>query len=260
MKAVRQEGVSANLSTETLIAIALIAFLAAVCQSVTAFGFALVMVPLLAVAWEVKPAVVTSTLLSTVFMVPLLYEVRTKVQAPAILPLLAGSLAGIPVGLAVLKRIDGDLLQLLVALMVIGASVTLFWSPRTGQSRPHLATAFFAGGISGALRGATSMSGPPIVLYALSAFGDEVDRFRANVLGVLLPSSLVTIAGLEVAGLIDGDVLLACVAAAPTMVAGTITGAWLRKRVSAALFRPVVLSVLVGSSAVVLISSLTNSI
>jgi uncharacterized membrane protein YfcA len=87
-----------------------------------------------------------------------------------------------------------------------------------------------------------------------------VDHFRANVLGVLLPSSLVTIAGLALAGLIDGDVGLACLAAAPTMVAGTITGAWLRRRVSAALFRPVVLSVLVGSSAVVLISSLTNSV
>jgi uncharacterized membrane protein YfcA len=248
------------LSTETLIAIALIAFLAAVCQSVTAFGFALVMVPLLAVVWEVKPAVVTSTLLSTVFMVPLLYQVRAKVQVAAILPLLAGSLAGIPVGLAVLKRIDAGVLQVLVALMVVVACLTLFWSRPTRAGRPHAATAFFAGGISGALRGATSMSGPPIVLYALSAFGDEVDDFRANVLGVLLPSSLVTIAGLAVAGLIDGNVGLACLAAAPTMVAGTITGAWLRRRVSAALFRPVVLSVLVGSSAVVLISALTNSV
>ena len=241
-----------------MIGIALIAFLAAVCQSVTAFGFALVMVPLLAVVWEVKPAVVTSTLLSTAFMVPLLYEVRAKVQAPAILPLLAGSLAGIPLGLAVLKRIDGDVLQVFVALMVVAAAVTLSWSPRTKLSRPHPAVALAAGGISGALRGATSMSGPPIVLYALSAFGDEVDHFRANVLGVLLPSSLVTIVGLVVAGLIDGDVLVACVAAVPTMIAGTMTGAWLRRRVSAALFRPVVLSVLVGSSAVVLISSVTN--
>jgi uncharacterized membrane protein YfcA len=70
----------------------------------------------------------------------------------------------------------------------------------------------------------------------------------------------VTIAGLAVAGLINKNIGLACLAAAPTMVAGTITGAWLRKRVSAALFRPVVLSVLVGSSAVVLISSLMNSV
>jgi uncharacterized membrane protein YfcA len=248
------------LSTETLIGIALIAFLAAVCQSVTAFGFALVMVPLLAVVWEVKPAVVTSTLLSTVFMVPLLYQVRGKVQVPAILPLLAGSLAGIPVGLVVLKRIDSDVLQVFVALMVVVACLTLFRSQRGRTVRPRPVTAFFAGGISGALRSATSMSGPPIVLYALSAFGDEVDDFRANVLGVLLPSSLVTIAGLAVAGLIDGDVGLACLAAAPTMVVGTITGAWLRRRVSAALFRPVVLSVLVGSSAVVLLSSLMNSV
>jgi uncharacterized membrane protein YfcA len=80
----------------TLIAVALIAFLAAVCQSVTAFGFALVMVPLLAVIWEVKPAVVTSTLLSTAFMIPFLYAVRSRVDGAAIAPLLVGSFAGIP--------------------------------------------------------------------------------------------------------------------------------------------------------------------
>jgi uncharacterized membrane protein YfcA len=245
------------LSTETIIGIAVIAFLAAVCQSVTAFGFALVMVPLLTIAWEVKPAVVTSTLLSTAAMVPLIYEVRSRVQAPALAPLLAGSLAGIPVGLIVLKRIDADLLQVLIALMVMVACLTLFRSPRTGNARPRLVTALFAGGVSGALRSATSMSGPPIVLYALSTFGDEIERFRANVLGVLLPSSLVTIAGLAIAGLIDGDVLLACLVAAPTMIAGTLTGAWLRRRVSQELFRPVVLSLLAGSSIVALVSALT---
>ena len=222
----------------------------------TAFGFALVMVPLLAVVWEVKPAVVTSTLLSTAFMVPLLYSVRSRVEVPSLVPLLAGSLAGIPLGLVVLKRIDADFLQVLIALMVVIACVTLFRSPRISAVRPHLAVALFAGGLSGALRSATSMSGPPIVLYALTSFGDEIDRFRANVLGVLLPSSLVTIAGLAVAGLIDGDVLLACLVAAPTMTAGTLTGVWLRRRVPQELFRPLVLSVLVGSSIAVLASTL----
>jgi hypothetical protein len=217
------------------------------------------MVPLLAVVWEVKPAVVTSTLLSTVFMVPLLYEVRSRVDRPTLIPLLAGSLAGIPVGLIVLKRIDADLLQVLIALMVVVACLTLFRSRPINAVRPHLATALFAGGLSGALRSATSMSGPPIVLYALSSFGDEVDRFRANVLGVLLPSSLVTILGLAAAGLISEDVLLACAAALPTMVMGTLAGAWLRRRVSPALFRPVVLTVLVGSSVAVLVSALMSA-
>jgi len=240
-----------------MIGIAVIAFLAAVCQSVTAFGFALVMVPILTIVWEVKPAVVTSTLLSTAAMVPLMYEVRSRVQAPTLVPLLAGSLAGIPAGLIVLKRIDADLLQVLIALMVVVACLTLFRSPRTSVVRPHLVTALFAGGLSGALRSATSMSGPPIVLYALSSFGDEMERFRANVLGVLLPSSLVTIAGLAIARMIDGDVLLACLIAAPTMLAGTLMGTWLRRRVSQELFRPLVLLVLAGSSAVVLVSALT---
>ena len=243
------------MSAEIVIGIVVIAFFAALCQSVTAFGFALVMVPLLTLTWEVKPAVITSTLLSTVFMVPLLYEVRERVSAPVIAPVVAGSFVGFPAGILVLSRIDSDWLQVFVAVMVAAACVTMFISAPAAARRPGAVAGFLAGGVSGALRGATSMSGPPIVLYALRLFGHDVERFRANVLGVLLPSSLATIGGLIVADLVDSDVLLACALAAPTMIAGTLTGAWLRKRVPAAAFRPVVLSVLAASSAVVLIST-----
>lgn len=247
------------MTTEILIAVVLIAFAAAVCQSVTAFGFALVMVPLLAVVWEVKPAVVTSTLLSTSFMIPLLYSARSKVDLPAITPLLVGSLAGIPVGVLVLSHVAGTTLQVVVALTVLAASASLYWSPSPGSVRPNIGVALLVGAASGALRGATSMSGPPIVLYALSSFGDEVDRFRASVLGVLFPSSLATIAGLIIAGLIDDDVLVACLVAVPSMAGGTLTGAWLRRRISLAIFRPIVLAVLVGSSTVVLATTLAGS-
>lgn len=246
------------MNAETLICVALIAYLAAVCQSVTAFGFALVMVPLLTVVWDVKPAVVTSTVLSTCFMIPLLYEVRSRVEPMAIAPLLVGSMVGVPAGVIVLAKVDATVLQLTVAGTVLLASLTLFWSLQMGTGQPHLMTALVAGGLSGALRAATSMSGPPVVLYALSRFADDVERFRANVLGVLLPGSLVTIAGVGLAGLIDGEILLACLAAAPTMIIGTLTGARLRRRVPPDLFRRAVLSVLVGATAVIIISTLTN--
>jgi uncharacterized membrane protein YfcA len=94
------------------------------------------------------------------------------------------------------------------------------------------------------------------VLYALSSHGEDVDKFRAMVLGVLFPGSLATIAALLIGGLIDRDVLIACLAAALPMIAGTFTGAWLRRRVSPAAFRLVVLLVLLGSSAFVLVSAL----
>jgi uncharacterized membrane protein YfcA len=119
-------------------------------------------------------------------------------------------------------------------------------------------TAFAAGALSGALRAATSMSGPPIVLYSLSKYSDDVERFRANVLAVLLPGSLVAIAGVAVAGLIDGDILLACAAAAPTMIIGTLAGARMRRSVPPALFRRAVLSVLTGATAVIFVSALSN--
>jgi uncharacterized protein len=158
----------------------------------------------------------------------------------------------------ILSRAAGDVLQVVVALTVLAATATLYWSPSLGTSRPHVGAALLAGLASGALRGATSMSGPPVVLYALSYYGDQVDRFRAKVLGTLLPSSLATIAGLVIAGLVDDEVLLACLAAVPTMVAGTLAGAWLRHRVSLAIFRPIVLSVLVGTSSVVLVTALAG--
>lgn len=246
------------MNVETLIAVAAISFLAALCQSVTAFGFALVMVPLLTMAWEVKPAVVTSTLLSTSFMVPLLYEVRSRVEPRAIAPLLAGSLVGVPIGVVVLAQVESTVLQLTVAVTVLVASLTLYRSPQSGAVQPGIMTAFAAGGLSGALRAATSMSGPPVVLYALSRFRDDVERFRANVLAVLLPGSLVTIAGVALAGLIDGEILLACAAAAPTMVIGTLTGARLRRSVPPDLFRRAVLSVLIGATVVIVVSTLAN--
>jgi uncharacterized membrane protein YfcA len=69
----------------------------------------------------------------------------------------------------------------------------------------------------------------------------------------------VTIAGVALAGLIDGEILLACLAAAPTMIAGTVIGSRLRSRFQPKVFRRVVLSVLVGATAVIVVSTLTKS-
>lgn len=228
-----------------------VAFLAAACQSLTAFGFALVMVPLLSLAWEVKPAVVTSTVLGTLLILPLFYEVRGRVQVRGIVPMLLGSLAGIPLGLLLLDRIQPGALELLVASLVIVASLALYFSPRLRLERPWLPLSVFVGGLSGALRAATSMGGPPVVLYTLS-LEREIESFRATLLALFLPTSLVTVAGLAIAGFIDGDVLLVSAAALPAVALGAFVGARVRARVSQRLFRAVVLAILLASSGAVL--------
>ncbi len=242
------------MSAEIVAAVVAIALLAAACQSLTAFGFALVMVPLLSLAWEVKPAVVTSTVLGTLILLPLVYEVRGHVRPQRVVPLFLGSLAGIPLGVVVLDRIDATPLEVLVAVVVIVAGILIYLSPEVPLRRPLAPVSFLVGGLSGALRAATSMGGPPVVLYTLT-FEREVERFRATLLAFFLPASLVTIAGLAIAGQIDGDVLIATAVGLPAAVAGSLVGLWARSHVSEGLFRLVVLGVLVASSGAVLASA-----
>ncbi len=242
------------MSAEIVAAVVAIAFLAAACQSLTAFGFALVMVPLLSLAWEVKPAVVTSTVLGTIILLPLLYEVRGHIRPRRVVPLFMGSLVGIPLGIVVLERIDATALEVVVALVVIVAALLMYLSPEVPFKRSVPPLSFLVGGISGLLRAATSMGGPPVVIYTLT-FEREVERFRATLLAFFLPASLVTIAGLAIAGRIDGDVLLATAVGLPAAVLGSLVGRWARTRVSMAIFRLVVLGVLFASSGAVLASA-----
>ena len=242
------------MSAEVLAAAIAIAFLAAACESLTAFGFALVMVPLLSLAWQVKPAVVTSTLLGTLLLMPLLYEVRGHVQPGRVAQLLLGSLTGVPAGVIILDRIDATALEIVVASVVIVAALAVYLSPQLTLSRPLAPLSFLIGAMSGALRAATSMGGPPAVLYGLT-FEREVERFRATLLALFVPSSLLTIAGLAIAGRISDDVLLAVATGLPAVALGALAGRWARGRASPEVFRLAVLGLLFASSGAVLASA-----
>jgi len=209
------------LSAETLAAGIAIAFLAAVCYSVTGFGFALVMTPLLTLAWDVKPAVVTSVVLSTAALVPLLAEVRAHVPVSRASFLVLGSFAGIPLGVAVLEGLDASALQVVVASTVIAASLFLYFAPQIQHGRESPQGQLAAGFVSGVVGGSTSMGGPPIVLYLLDRERD-VKSFRATLLAFFLPGSILQIAILAAVGRITGDVLLPSAAALPAVISGLL--------------------------------------
>ncbi|MGQ9572182.1 MAG: sulfite exporter TauE/SafE family protein [Dehalococcoidia bacterium] len=242
--------------TAAVIAAAIgITFLSAGTQSLTGFGFALVMVPLLSLVWDVKLAVITSTLLSSISLVPLVVEVRRWLRLSKILPLATGSLVGVPVGLLIFTRIDADALKVCVASLVIVASLLLYFAPRFSLGPPTVPGSVAAGMLSGMLRASTSMGGPPLVLYMLSR-ENEVEAFRSTVLAVFLFNSVLTVTGLVIADEIGGEVLTAIGVALPALAAGVLAGAWLRPRVDEELFRRIALAVLVSTSVGVIVSAL----
>jgi uncharacterized protein len=242
------------LTDAALVAAIVITCAAALCQSLTGFGFALVMVPLLSLAWDVKSVVVTSTVLGTITMLPLLVEARRHVRLAAVAALLAGSLAGIPAGLWILDWINPEALKILVGLTVIAASVLVSWVRDVRVTRAGVIPTVAVGAVSGVLGGSTSMNGPPVVLYLLGTERD-VEAFRGTLLAFFLPTGLITIAGMAAVGRVTPDVLRTSAIALPALVIGMFAGMWLKSRVPEELFRLLVLVLLILTSIGVIISA-----
>ena len=181
------------MTAEILVAGVAIAFLAAACYAVTGFGFALVMTPLLAITWDVKSAVATSVVLSTVALLPLLVGARAHVPISRVTVLVIGSFAGIPLGVVILEALDADALQALVASTVIIAALLLYFRPTVAGGADSGSRQLGTGFVSGVVGGSTSMGGPPIVLYLIGREPD-VAAFRATLLAFFLPGSVLQIA------------------------------------------------------------------
>jgi uncharacterized membrane protein YfcA len=212
------------------------------------------MVPLLSLVWDVKSAVVTSTLVGTAALLPLVFEVRRHIQIPRVAPLLLGSLTGIPAGIWLLGWIDPKALEILVGALVITMSLLLYFGPRSRQPQTGAIPSVMVGALSGMLRASTSMGGPPAVLYLIGS-AREVEAFRGTILAFALPTSLLTIAGLAIAGRVTPDIVQTGAITLPALVAGLVVGARVRALVREEVFRTIVLLVLVATSIAVIVSA-----
>lgn len=237
-----------------LAAAVLITWGAAVCQSLTGFGFALVMVPLLSLVWDVKSAVVTSTLLGTVTLLPLVFEARRHVHLAATATLLLGSLVGIPVGLLILEVADPESLKIFVGVVVIAASILYYRVREVRTMRSGAAPAAGVGVVSGVLGGSTAMGGPPAIFYLLGT-ERSVEVFRGTLLAFFLPNNLIRIGAFAGVGRVTPDVLRLSAIALPALFVGLFVGARLRQRVREETFRLLVLLVLILTSLGVIASA-----
>lgn len=242
-----------SVETYILVFASLIAVVAALSQSVSGFGFALIMVPALSLAWDVKHTVVATTILSTLNLVPLVYRMRGSVRLSRLAPMLAGSFAGIPLGIYVFATLASEELQIVVGMVVIAATVAVYLSPDLRPPSPERLAPLASGFVAGILRGATSMGGPPATLYLIST-EREPAIFRATMTWFLLPQGIVTVAGLLVAGKISRPALEVSLVCLPAMVLGLTVGTALVPHVNGRLFRAITFSLLI-STAVLAIAS-----
>ncbi|HZN71847.1 MAG TPA: sulfite exporter TauE/SafE family protein [Micromonosporaceae bacterium] len=232
----------------TLVAVAVIVFLAAVAQATTGFGYALIAVPLLTLATDPRTAVVGAALASLLLTVALATRERASVRWRVTGWLLAASLVGMPVGLVILRYLPDRWLTALIAATALCCTV-LVWRRLRLSIGPVSVSC--VGVVTGVLTTATGTNGPPLVA-AFQAMGYDARTFRATISAVFTGTGVLGLLGFFAAGQVTPSAAMVGLVGVPATALGWFVGERAFRRFDEERFRGVVLGALVVICAVTL--------
>jgi hypothetical protein len=230
--------------------------LAALAQTVTGFGFALLFVPLATLAVGAKASVASALLLSVVASGAPWLEIRPRPPLRPVLPIAGAALASTPLGILVLAGADEALLRFVVGFAVLAGAVTVLRrAPSSGNAvaparRRRLLPLFGVGLLSGVARGATSMGGPPLVLY-LHWSGAAPEAARITLLSYLGVMSVSSVPFVLLSGEVTAEVLRIVAAGIPAVLVALVIGRRVRRLVTESRYRRISVALLTisGSAA-----------
>ena len=234
------------LSASLLVAL-LAAFLAGCISGLTGFGLALISVPLFLFVYDPKTTVMITAVLSLFINVAVVWDSWRDADRRMVLALLLPALAGVVVGVEVLRVVDPEYIRLSVGIVVVFSALLLLWDVRLPGAGSRWGPVV-AGSTSGALSTSTALAGPPIVLL-LASRGFPKRAFRGSSALYFLFISLAGLAILLFRGLVEGEHLWLVLALVPAGFLGKILGTSLLKRTSERAFRVISLGVVILTGA-----------
>ncbi len=208
-------------------------FFATIIRSAFGFGEALIAVPLLALVVPVEIAAPVAVLASvTVALIAVAQDWR-HIHLRSAGWLVLSTLAGIPLGLLLLKAVAEPIVKGLLGLLIV---VFSFYSLRAEEHElKDDRFAWLFGFSAGVLGGAYGMNGPPLVVYgSLRKWSPQ--RFRATLQGYFLPASLVGLCGYGLAGFWTPAVNRFYLLSLPAVLIATFLGRAINHRLNARRF------------------------
>ena len=194
---------------------------AAFVQSVGGFGFALMAVPLAALAIDLQTAVITVSIGSLFNVCILCWRTRLDVDRGLAKRFTVPALFGMPIGVAVLTLVDQRQLKVALGAVIIVATAALMRGAANLTPRRWLEV--LAGWLSGILSTATGTNGPPLVLASrMRRLTPNV--FRATLAFTFMVSGAVSMAIFVVARLVSGTEILLSATAIPLILCGQYLG------------------------------------
>ena len=220
-----------------------VALLAAFTQSLTGFGSALVSMAVLPGLIGIRTAAPLVALITVTIDGVLLARYRQALNLRAIWRLVAALVLGVPLGILVLRRVEERFVLAILGAVIAGYALYALLSPRLPRLE-HPAWAYGFGFIAGVLGGAYNTSGPPVVIFG-NCQRWPPSEFKGNLQGFFLVNDLLVIAGHALSQNLTPLVLRDYLIVLPALIVGLFIGGRLDRRLDPALFRKVVLVLLV---------------
>lgn len=246
-----------NSGLDSLILIVILgATLAGFVQGLSGFGFGLTAMSLWAWTLEPRLAAALAVFGALTGQIIAAVAVRRGFNLQRLLPFVAGGLAGVPVGIYILPRLDIPLFKGLLGLLLVVMCPLMFFAARLPRiaagGRAGDALAGAAGGMMGALGGFTGVV--PTLWCTLRGF--DKDTQRAVIQNFNLAILTVTFISYMATGIATRQMLPLFAIVAPAMLIPSLLGARLYLGIGETGFRKVVLTLLTASGVAMLVSAL----
>jgi uncharacterized membrane protein YfcA len=222
----------------TIVLIITIVFGAALIQSLSGFGFAVIIMPLISlmVGLQVAAPMVALTAL-TVYSINVA-RYRRAIDYKELLRLGVAAVLGVPLGIWVLTSMDESVVMRILGLMLVTYAIFALVRPTTKWvlSRHW---AYPAGLLAGCLTGAYNVPGPPVIVYG-SLRQWPRDEFRALLQAIFFIGGVLVVGSHLVAQRVTADVLRLYLFALPALGLGILVGSRVDRYVDRDRFRTIV--------------------
>lgn len=241
-------------SFRAILELACLAAVAGYSQGLTGFGFALVFTPLASLLYPARDVVLAAAMIGGLLGLLIVLETWRSLPWRRARPMLLSAIVGAPLGVALLAFLEVNTFRVLLSVIALASAVAfLVWRP--GPLRREGFALAAVGILGGFLNGCTSMGAPPAaLLVANQRWGVAESRSSLALFNLLsLAVSLGVASKLGV--LHEGSWLTASISV-PAAVGGTVAGAFSARKLSANVFRKVLVGIVAIAATMTLLFDL----
>jgi len=232
----------------------IIIFISAMIQGVTSFGFSLIGVPLLALIMPLDLIVPMLVVFSLVLNILVYSKIQGHVNKRQIIILIICGLVSIPIGIYGLSVVDDSIIKLIAGIIIIISASAMQFGFKITFKKQDIAYGL-TGFLSGILNGASSLSGPPVILL-LSNEGVDKNNFRKTLATYFMTLNLFSIPMFLMSGFLTGEVVVNSLKLSPALFIGTLLGIKLGNKIPDGVFRKITLVLIFVMGVMTLISGL----